>query len=71
MAQVHLPNLKTRESLRGYLNGLALEIGVPLTKRHFAEELDRRDELAHFRDLFHVPIISELLDEDEIAGGTA
>ena len=39
-------------------------------KRHFAEELDRRDELADFRDLFHIPIISELLDEDEIAGGT-
>ena len=72
MAQHLLPNLKTRDSLRGYLKGLALEIGVrSLTDPQFAEELDRRDELAKFRDEFHVPVISELLSEDEIAGGNA
>ena len=65
-----LPLLKTRDSLHGYLHGIAMEIGVPITDRQFAEELDRRDELAGFRDRFYIPFISDLLDQEEIAEGT-
>ena len=64
-----LPDLRTRESIHGYLRGLAMERGVDISDPWVAQELDRRDKLAGFRSKFNVPLISELLDEDERAQG--
>ena len=65
-----LPNLKTKDSLRGYLHGVGMEIGAQPNERQFAEELDRRDDLACYGQYFHVPRIKELLEPEEVARGT-
>lgn len=44
-----------------------MQLGVDITDSRLVEELDRRDQLAHLRSKFHVPLISELLDEEEQA----
>ena len=64
-----LPDLRTREAIHGYLHGLALQLGKDLVDPGVAHELDQKDKLAGFREKFHVPKISELLEEDERAKG--
>lgn len=44
------------------LKALADEHQLELTDPRLAEILDESDELKHFRDLFHVPTLGELLD---------
>lgn len=64
MAKV-LPELKSREDVQAYLRSVAEEVGVALESSEVAAELDRRDQLAGFRDKFHVPTIAQLLEQDE------
>lgn len=45
-----------------HLKALAEEHHLELTDPQLAHILDERDELKHFRDLFHVPTLGELLD---------
>ena len=70
-----IPDLRTRDAIRGYLRGLAQQLGVKEEDEWLARELDRRDQLAHLRTSFHIPTIGDLLDEKERdagkAGGTA
>ena len=65
-----LPDLRTRHDIQSYLLGVAKELGVALEKAEVAAELDRRDQLARFREEFNVPTIGELLDENEREKGT-
>lgn len=65
-----LPDLRTRETVRGFLHELAAQLGGSLADERTAQELDRRDQLAGMRDKFHVPLISELLEEEERAPGS-
>ena len=60
-----LPDLRTREAIRGFLRGLATQLGASLGDARVARELDSRDQLAGLRDKFHVPLISELLEKEE------
>lgn len=64
-----LPDLRTKEAIHGYIHQLALERGVGVADPWMAQELDRRDKLAGFRSKFHIPTISEFLDEKERAPG--
>ena len=59
-----LPDLRTRQAVQGYLRGVATEIGVVLSDKGLALELDRRDQLAPFRSKFNIPLLSTLLEED-------
>lgn len=65
-----LPDLRTREAIRGFLHELAGRLDGRLADERTARELDRRDQLAGMRDKFHVPLISELLEEEERAPGS-
>ena len=53
----------SREEVQGHLRQLAGELKLALTDPQFAAALDARDELAHFREKFHIPLIGELLEE--------
>ena len=64
-----LPDLRTRDAIQSYLRGLAAELGVSLGDPRLAAELDKRDKLAEFRSKFHVPIISDFLEEGDRAEG--
>ena len=64
-----LPDLRTREAIQGYLRGISMEMGVSLSDPRLAAELDKRDKLAEFRDKFHIPIISDYMEGEEIAEG--
>ena len=44
------------------LKALAEEHHLELTDPRLAQILDEMDELKHFRDLFHIPTLGELLD---------
>ena len=44
------------------LKALATEHNIELTDPRLARILDERDELKHFRELFHIPTVGELLD---------
>ncbi len=44
------------------LKALATEHRIELTDPRLARILDERDELKHFRELFHIPTIGEVLD---------
>ena len=44
-----------------------MQLGTSLGDVRMAQELDSRDQLAGLRDKFHVPLISELLEEEEKA----
>ena len=48
----------------------AQEHGLKITDERFAQLLDERDPLKHFRSQFHVPTKAEAL-EDELADGKA
>lgn len=65
MAEVQLPELRTREEIQLYLRGVAESMGVALDSSKVAEELDKRDQLAEFRRKFQLPTIGQLLDENE------
>ena len=64
-----LPDLRTRDAIQSYLRGLAAELGVSLGDPRLAAELDKRDKLAEFRSKFHVPTISDFLEEGDRAEG--
>ena len=64
-----LPDLRTRDAIQSYLRGLAAELGVSLGDPRLAAELDKRDKLAEFRSKFHVPVISDFLEEGDRAEG--
>lgn len=64
-----LPDIRTREAIQGYLRGISMEMGMSLSDPRLAAELDKRDKLAEFRDKFHVPIISDYMEGEEIAEG--
>lgn len=64
-----LPSLSTREEIQSYLRGVAEEVGVALELPEAAAELDRRDQLGHFRKKFTVPTIEQLLEKDDIEEG--
>ena len=64
-----LPDLRTREAIQSYLRELAAELGVSLGDPRLAAELDKRDKLAEIRSKFHIPIISDFLEEEEKAEG--
>ena len=64
-----LPDLRTREAIQSYLRELAAELGVSLGDPRLAAELDKRDKLAEIRSKFHIPIISDFLEEEERAEG--
>ena len=64
MAKV-LPELRSRGEVQGYLKSVAEEVGMALESSEVAAELDRRDQLAAFRDKFHIPTIGQLLERDE------
>ena len=65
-----LPDLQTRDEVQGYLRGLSAELGLPITDPKFATALDSRDQLAGFRNKFHIPKIGELLEGRTIAKGS-
>ena len=48
----------------------AQEHGLKITDERFAELMDERDPLKHFRSQFHVPTKAEAL-EDDLADGKA
>ena len=50
------------------LKALAAEHGIELTDPSLARILDERDELKHFRDMFHIPPLGELLDGEVVEG---
>ena len=50
------------------LKALATEHNIELTDPRLARILDERDELKHFRELFHIPTVGELL-EGEVEEG--
>ena len=52
----------SREEVQGHLRQLAGELKLALTDPQFAAALDARDELAHFRAKFHIPLIGDLLE---------
>ena len=60
-----IPDLRTKDAIRGYFHGLAQQLGVKWDDEKLARELDLRDELAHLRTSFHVPTIGDLLDEEQ------
>ena len=64
-----LPELETRDEVQKYLQGLAEELGVSLESSELAGELDRRDQLAHLRQKFSMPIIGKMLDGADIEKG--
>ena len=64
-----LPDLRTQEAIRGFLRGLATQLGASLGDARVARELDSRDQLAGLRDKFHVLLISELEKEEARAPG--
>ncbi len=64
-----LPDLRTSEAIRGFLHGLAMQLGTDLADPWVAHELDKRDRLAGMRARFHVPKIADILDEGERAKG--
>ena len=64
-----LPDLRTRDAIHGFLNGLAMQLGTDLSDPWVAHELDKRDKLADMRSKFLVPKISDLLDDEEKATG--
>lgn len=68
---VHFADMdfKTRVDIQQYLNALSKELGTSITDQKFANELDSRDPLAHFRLKFSMPTIGELLEGEEIASG--
>ena len=51
------------------LKALAAEHHLELTDPRLAQILDEMDELKHFRDLFHIPTIGELLEGEVEEGG--
>lgn len=65
-----LPDLRTSEAIHGFLNGLAMQLGTDLADPWVAHELDKRDRLAGMRSRFHVPRISEILEEEEREKGS-
>ena len=65
-----LPDLQTRDEVQRYLRGLSAELGLPITDPKFAAALDSRDQLAGFRNKFHIPKIGELLEGRTIAKGS-
>ena len=64
----NLPSLSTREDIQAYLTGLASELGMALDNEQLAVELDSRDQLAKFRNQFHVPTVGELTGRAETSG---
>lgn len=60
-----LPDLRNRDEIQAYLASVAQEVGGALDSSEVAAELDRRDELAPFRKMFHYPTIGEFLEEEE------
>ena len=63
-----LPSLRTREDVQSYLTGLAGDLGVALDDEQLAAELDKRDQLAKFRNQFHIPTVGILLGKPETSG---
>ena len=63
-----LPSLSTREDVQAYLTGLASELGMKLDDEQLAVELDSRDQLARFRNQFHVPTVGQLTGRAETSG---
>ena len=60
-----LPDLRSRGEIQSYLKTVEKEVGGALSSPHVAAELDKRDQLAGFREKFEVPKIGKLLDENE------
>ena len=50
------------------LKALATEHHIELTDPRLARILDERDELKHFRELFHIPTVGELSDGEVVKG---
>ena len=63
-----LPSLSTREDIQAYLTSLASELGMKLDDEQLAVELDSRDQLARFRNQFHVPTVGQLTGRAETSG---
>ena len=64
-----LPDLRTRDAVHSYLHRLVLQLGTDLADPWVAHELDHKDKLVGFREKFHVPKISEVLEVDKWAKG--
>ena len=68
---IGFPDLRTRDEVQQYLRGVAETLGVSESDNAVAEELDRRDTLAHFRGCFHIPSVGQLLSEQERSPSTS
>ena len=55
-------SLQTREQVQGYLVELAQTEGLAISDPGFAAILDARDELAHFRSRFNIPLVGDMTE---------
>ena len=55
-------SLHTREQVQGHLHQLAQSEGLAITDPGFAAILDARDELAHFRSRFNIPLVGDMAE---------